>query len=252
MSSDSISEGFGPNGAMNIGPSPPQQVNGEAFERNGAINSQSFQLQQTSSSDFGRRSVTVNGLPPQQSTPSDFRGSGSSTGHQLQQQITDSEFGQNNNLNGILTIIPDFREMDSQQSGISSQLPHRPPKATALPSLDPKIYLTPEPGDGIPYAITGCEDPDELLTVFRTSMNHWLPFLSLADNVTAQELHHDRPFLYLSIMGVASRYTQRQAELRKRIMQQLAEKMFVGTERTLDLLQGVLVYTGWYVINLLW
>ena len=88
-----------------------------------------------------------------------------------------------------------------------------------------------------------------LLTIFRDEMCSAFPFVVIPDSVCAQDLRRDRPFLYLAVIAISTRNSMHQQELGKVIMQQLAEKMLVNGERSMDLLLGTLTYAGWYVLE---
>ena len=97
--------------------------------------------------------------------------------------------------------------------------------------------------------IGGDETPDVLLDIFRNEMSLSLPFVVLPKSMKAAELHQERPFLYLTIMCVATRNSALKDELIETAWQQLAEKLYVKNERSLDLLLGALVITNWYILT---
>ncbi|KAK0391139.1 hypothetical protein NLU13_0641 [Sarocladium strictum] len=91
-----------------------------------------------------------------------------------------------------------------------------------------------------------------LLYHFRTAMISHLPCLSLPESTTVQTLAALKPFLLLSILTCASGstslpgYELYDAEFRK----VLALKFVAAGERSLELLQGLLVYSLWYPFHL--
>jgi hypothetical protein len=89
------------------------------------------------------------------------------------------------------------------------------------------------------------EGADGLLNRFRDEIYSCFPFVLIPESVTAEELQRDRPFLYFCVLAVSSRNPNQQSELGKSIMKQLAEKMFINGERSIDLLLGVLTYSAW-------
>lgn len=91
----------------------------------------------------------------------------------------------------------------------------------------------------------GTEDPDTLLSIFRNEMHPNFPFTAIPDSVSASELRENWPTLFTAVMAVTTRHSGRQARLGKQIIQQLADRVVVRGERNLDLLHGVLTYTGW-------
>jgi hypothetical protein len=98
----------------------------------------------------------------------------------------------------------------------------------------------------------GDDEANSILSIFRDEMCQAFPFIVIHDSTSAQDLRRDRPFLFLSILAVASRNGPQQLELGKSVMKQLAERMFVNGERNLDLLLGILTYAGWSVAETGW
>jgi hypothetical protein len=88
---------------------------------------------------------------------------------------------------------------------------------------------------------------DEQLLAFQTHMTPYFPFIVIPKTTTASELQREKPFLYQNIMMVTShRYVSSQLEQRARIMRDASEHMFVYGRKSLDLLQGLLVFIAWY------
>jgi len=82
---------------------------------------------------------------------------------------------------------------------------------------------------------------------FRNRLCLSFPFVVVPPSITVEELYLSRPFLYQSIIAVTSHKPDDQRELSRLFMKQVAERMFVNSERTLDLLLGILVFAGWFV-----
>lgn len=91
------------------------------------------------------------------------------------------------------------------------------------------------------------EQANILLNRFRDQISPFFPFIVIPPSLSAQDLHRDRPFLLKSILAVASRVPSEQLALGKWLVRQLADRIAVNGERNLDLLLGVLTYTGWCV-----
>jgi hypothetical protein len=94
-------------------------------------------------------------------------------------------------------------------------------------------------------------EANALLNLFRDQITPHFPFIVLPQSVSAEELYLERPFLYISILAITSRDCVQQEGLGKLVMKQLAERMFVYCERSLDLLLGVLTYAGWFVHHII-
>ncbi|KAL9942834.1 hypothetical protein ACHAQF_000743 [Verticillium nonalfalfae] len=90
-----------------------------------------------------------------------------------------------------------------------------------------------------------------LLTSFRRMLPHF-PCIVLPDDATVPSLAKSRPFVLLAILSVASGaaslqgHTLYDEEFRK----VLGLKFVAGGERSLELLQGLLIYTAWYPFHL--
>jgi hypothetical protein len=91
------------------------------------------------------------------------------------------------------------------------------------------------------------EEANELLSFFASRMLPAFPFMKMPLYEHSVEFHKEHPFLYLCIIAVASKSTEQQLALGSIIRSTIGQKMLVESERTIDLLQGLLVYSGWLV-----
>lgn len=115
-----------------------------------------------------------------------------------------------------------------------------------MPELQPRQSIVSQNSDAdLAPSIPSFVEANELLHVFREQMLPKFPFIVLPQVVSAEELHMTRPFLYLSMLAVTVRNSAQQTELGKLVITQLAERMFVNGERSLDLLLGIVTYSGW-------
>lgn len=89
------------------------------------------------------------------------------------------------------------------------------------------------------------DEANLLLNQWRDQMAPFFPFIIVPPSLSAKDLQRDRPYLLKSILAVASRDCAQQFALGKWLVRQLAERMVVSGERNLDLLLGLLTYTGW-------
>jgi hypothetical protein len=88
---------------------------------------------------------------------------------------------------------------------------------------------------------------EDLLSAFKKKA-HYFPFISLPPNASIQSLSKTSPFLFLAILAAASisdtaLHRQIDYEFRK----VLSSKVIVEGQKSLDYLQGILVYLAWYV-----
>ncbi|KAH6646095.1 hypothetical protein BKA67DRAFT_93833 [Truncatella angustata] len=86
---------------------------------------------------------------------------------------------------------------------------------------------------------------EECLVFFRSQMLPCFPFINFSQEITARQLHHERPFLYQAILAVttfSSRMKLSQVEDLKRF---LHESALINVQSNMDLLLGLLTYLTW-------
>ena len=94
-------------------------------------------------------------------------------------------------------------------------------------------------------------DPDDpeaelLLLEFKTNMTQQFPFVVIAAESTSQSLQHEKPLLWKAIMVAASHEkSDRQLALGSKLMEDLTTRLLLGVERSLDLLQALLIFIAW-------
>ncbi|KAK9490421.1 hypothetical protein V1508DRAFT_424967 [Lipomyces doorenjongii] len=91
-------------------------------------------------------------------------------------------------------------------------------------------------------------DSDEnLLWIYVNQLCSWFPFVIISPGTTAAQLQETRPFLMKVIRLVASvRSLRSMWGQRPCIMRYISETVLMESERSLDLLQGILVLLGYY------
>ncbi|KAI2604519.1 uncharacterized protein GGS25DRAFT_534938 [Hypoxylon fragiforme] len=91
-------------------------------------------------------------------------------------------------------------------------------------------------------------EPDEtLLSIFVNSLMPNYPFITLRPGCTAAELGSERPFLLVTIRMVASyRNVKSMRSQNYFVMRHISEQMMMGSERSLELLQSILLVLGYY------
>ncbi|KAK7420978.1 hypothetical protein QQZ08_010151 [Neonectria magnoliae] len=130
----------------------------------------------------------------------------------------------------------------STTQSYSSSIPHAyNPSNSVEPSINsvsPDInetYRLPEP------------TPAEAEIYFK-KFQEWLknfPFMVLPHDATAASLRESYPFLWLCIMNVTSMSTLQTSIMKERIRQEIATRIVVNHERTMDLLLGLIAYLAW-------
>ena len=93
--------------------------------------------------------------------------------------------------------------------------------------------------------IVGIVEAENLLHEFRTMID-FFPFVTMSPTTTAQELSSEKPLLLLAALMTAS-YSNRplQSALEQLYKQDLASRVIVHAQKSLDALQSILVYLAW-------
>jgi hypothetical protein len=96
------------------------------------------------------------------------------------------------------------------------------------------------------------QEADTLLNEYR-KMSQSFPFVIAPPGISAHELHRERPMLFLAMIIAASwQDHMRQMSLDVVFRRELAERTIITPKRTLGLVQSVLVYLSWCVMNLMY
>ncbi|KAJ5976216.1 hypothetical protein N7481_009923 [Penicillium waksmanii] len=122
---------------------------------------------------------------------------------------------------------------NSSATQLSDSNPSATKSSTVLPDEDPE---SPSEKEG-----------ELLLEHFATKMVHLFPFVVIPTSVTAEQLRQEKPFLFLNLAMVACQSASRQRELSKTVKEYVAEHIVLRSERSLDLLQGLLVFLAWFI-----
>ncbi|KIX02452.1 uncharacterized protein Z518_08393 [Rhinocladiella mackenziei CBS 650.93] len=88
---------------------------------------------------------------------------------------------------------------------------------------------------------------EKLFSHFRTEMSQYFPFVVVPPDATAVAFKEGKPFLFRCCVTAACHpdpHVQRQ--LVEELLRYLGDRMLLNSERSLDLLQGVLVLIAWY------
>lgn len=86
-----------------------------------------------------------------------------------------------------------------------------------------------------------------LLDRYRRLMAHANPFVVIPD-VSAQNLNEKKPFLLHAIVTVTYFHDlPRQTTMVKQIMRDISERILINGEKSIDILQGIIVLVCWYV-----
>ena len=95
--------------------------------------------------------------------------------------------------------------------------------------------------------VLDCDKAQQLLWTFR-EMSFYFPFVALPLNATVESMSEECPFLLLAVLTVASSAEKSlQKSLDEELRNALSLEVVIDGEKSLDLLQGLLVYLAWCV-----
>lgn len=84
---------------------------------------------------------------------------------------------------------------------------------------------------------------EELLEIYRDQSGKF-PFVHIPHSLAS--IRREKPFLMLSILAMASRNNRKlQESLEHRLREELSQKVIMEGQKSMDLLQGLLVYLAW-------
>jgi hypothetical protein len=91
------------------------------------------------------------------------------------------------------------------------------------------------------------ESDETLLSIYRNQLSSLLPFVIIPAGITPRQLQATRPFLMKVIRMVASvRHLRLVRGQSSAVMEHISNAILMRSERSLDLLQGILVFLGSY------
>lgn len=171
--------------------------------------------------------------------------------------------GQSQKLPEFTNPSPYQHDQEIDIPGVSEtpyhdQIPPQVGHAASTPSyLEPQeaITATNEPEATVNIAqklfaqgLLTYEKAEQLLSTFRY-MAQYFPFVVLPLNATAYSMSQERPFLLLAVLTTAlSSEKSLQKALDHEFRSTLCAKVVIEGEKSIDLLQGLLVHLAWSVI----
>lgn len=124
-----------------------------------------------------------------------------------------------------------FQEQSHQDS---------PPGPTPIPTPE-SLGQLPASGD----TNINMREADELLSLFK-KRNAYFPFIYIPESTSAASMAVHQPFLLLAILTVSSSRTPRlQQRTDERFRRVMSERVVLHGEKSLDYVQGLLVYIAW-------
>lgn len=75
------------------------------------------------------------------------------------------------------------------------------------------------------------------------------PYVVIPPGITSEDLRRDRPVLWGAIVTAASYHDPlRQEVLGWKMMEEFSQRLLVKAEKSLDILQALIVHLTWYVV----
>ncbi|OAP61373.1 hypothetical protein AYL99_03576 [Fonsecaea erecta] len=90
------------------------------------------------------------------------------------------------------------------------------------------------------------DECEKLMSDFRRMSSHHFPYVLIPEPCPVASLMEERPMLYQAILvSTTWRNPARQSALKDKFLRDLGDRYFIKSERSLDLLQALIVYFGW-------
>lgn len=100
--------------------------------------------------------------------------------------------------------------------------------------------------DVISKGFVSTAQAEKSVRYFQSRASHF-PFVLVPPKWTLDSLRRERPFFLLSLLSFASHHNEKlQLRLELELRESLSKRVIVHCEKSLDLLQGVLIYLAWY------
>ncbi|PYH94501.1 hypothetical protein BO71DRAFT_419320 [Aspergillus ellipticus CBS 707.79] len=133
-----------------------------------------------------------------------------------------------------------------QNHSIDEAIPGSP--ATSTDTTPSVTTPTCEAGSG--RFNVSMQEAEELLSQFR-QRREYFPFIEVPDSTSAAAMAASRPFLLLAILTISlTRKPSLQKRIDERFRRVLSERIVFHGEKSMDYVQGLLVYLAWCPLNL--
>lgn len=144
------------------------------------------------------------------------------------------------------SLCDDIDDCTGSSSSSASGSPG--PTNSSIQATSPVALHSDYTSVGVPMA-----EAEVLLDRYQRLMASAMPFVIIPPTVTAQQLYAEKPTLLHSIVVVASWHdiTAQQTNV-KRLLRNLSERIMIHCEKSVDILQAILVFVGWYHPHMFW
>lgn len=156
-----------------------------------------------------------------------------------------------NSYSEILTLLK--RQVEKEASPATTGTSSQPPRAPSVSEMShsvstnlmspraPSIFSAIVGTDLLPY-----DECESLISDYRRMVRVGTPFVIIPESCRAASLVEERPMLAQAIFVVTSwRHPARQSVLRANYLKELGDKYLLRAEKSLDLLQSLIVYFMW-------
>lgn len=128
----------------------------------------------------------------------------------------------------------------STRADSPNEIPVLPPKAIVQRQL-PSSYASSQPPLGLTW-----EQADNILFRFKEDLIFSFPFIWISEHTSAHELLDTNPCLFRAVMLAAAPLPiPRLTKMKRNVIAFLSQHLLVEEERSLDLLQGLLITIAW-------
>lgn len=103
------------------------------------------------------------------------------------------------------------------------------------------------PADPVSIGLLSISCAEKLVHLFKTEMYAHYPIVYLPPACKAEDLRRERPTLFLAILAAAgNEFPNVASELDRLAMQHYADRVVLNSEKSLELVQSLLVSSTWY------
>ncbi|KAK3946003.1 hypothetical protein QBC46DRAFT_349276 [Diplogelasinospora grovesii] len=128
---------------------------------------------------------------------------------------------------------------------VQAQPPVRPAEPNHRYNDVDKTAALPQPPPGPGYNLSW-EQAELALDEYKTNFMPNFPFVLLESGTTAQQLSSKKPFVFRAVLLAAARLPlERRKQMKRNLAAYLGQHLLVNEERSLDLLQGLLIFIAW-------
>lgn len=111
---------------------------------------------------------------------------------------------------------------------------------------DGSDYSDSEYADIIDRGIVHASAAVSLIELYRRSFSHYCPFIVIPKDFDLATFRKERPFLFLTIISMTSIHDRPlQQMLGDEIYDQIASRVVIRSEKSLDILQGLIIFSFW-------